>query len=212
MLGGSPPLVPPEKNPKGLLMIPGRFLFWLCSTHFRDSMQIFIWPIAVISENQTFGRSSFNFFKNSIFRACFYHCYLFKCVDGGVGGRVIFTLAWQPVTNWIPLTAHDGFFDSHRARNGFFCLCKNWLMVEKRFPTHDLTLLYLYFQFVPLWGLISLVRLLPAPRCRLSFHLRLLLFGCMTCSLIIIMASIYRILTMVPGTLQGALYVIAFNP
>lgn len=85
-------------------------------------------------------------------------------------------------------------------------------MVEKRLPTHDLTLFYLYVQFVPLLGLIRLVSLRPTPRRQLSFHLHLLLFGRMTGSLIIVMASIYCILAMVPGTLRGALYVISFNP
>lgn len=61
-----------------------------------------MWPTVIISENQTFDRSTFNFFKNSIFSACYYHCYLFKCVDGGVGGRVVLALSWQPVTNEFP--------------------------------------------------------------------------------------------------------------
>lgn len=51
------------------------------------------------------------FLKIAFFSACYYHCYLFECVDGGVGGRVMFALAWQPVTNRTPFTAHDGFPD-----------------------------------------------------------------------------------------------------
>lgn len=143
MSRGSPSLCSLLKSPKGPFMIHERFLFWLCSTHFRDSMQISLWPTAIISENQTFDRSTFNFFKNSIFSACYY-CYLFKCVDGGVGGRVMFALAWQPVANWIPLTARHGSSDSHVARNGFSPPVCRWLMVGKRLPTPDLTLSILF--------------------------------------------------------------------
>lgn len=63
-------------------------------------MQILMGPTAIISKKQTFDRSTFSFFKNSIFSACYYHCYLFECVDGGVGGRVMLALAWQPVTEF----------------------------------------------------------------------------------------------------------------
>lgn len=138
-------------------------LFWGYSTHFRDSRWILTWTIAIISENQTFERSTFNFLKNSIFSARYYHCYLFKCVDGRVGGRVMFALAWQPVTNWIPFTAYNAFVDLHGARNGFsFCPCVS-LAYGREKVTHswsNLFLLYLYFQFVPPLGL-CLASLLP---------------------------------------------------
>lgn len=172
-------------------------------------MQIFIWPTAIISENQTFDRSTFNFFKNSIFSACYYHCYLFKCVDWGVGGRVMFALAWQPVTNWVPRSAH-GLLWLTQGQKWIFSTCVSWVYGREKVP-HSWSnsfLFYLYFQFVPPLGLISLASLLPTPWSQLSFDLQLPLLVCTTCSLIIIMANIYWILTMVPGTLQGALYVL----
>lgn len=65
---------------------------------------------------------------------------------------------------------------------------------------------YLYFQFVPPSGLISLGSLLPTLWSQLSLDLQLPLFGCTIWSLIIIKANIYWIITLIPGTLQGVLH------
>lgn len=170
-------------------------------------MQISIWPTAIISENQTFDRSTLNFFKNTIFSACYYHCYLVQCVGGGVGGRLMFALAWQPVTNWILLAAWGGFSDSHMARNGFFSPVCHWLLIKKK-VTHSWSNpfpFYLYFRGC-LLGASPVSKFSSHPVKSAFFRSAVTSFGCSTHSLIIIKVNIYWILTIIPGTLQGFVY------
>lgn len=55
-----------HQNPKIPLKTVEDFSSLMILNPFWDPMQIFIWPIAIISENQTLDRSTFNFILNSI--------------------------------------------------------------------------------------------------------------------------------------------------